>query len=242
MSTPAKNRGLRVTVSARYAVATGCALLLGGGLTALLVAACGAGTRSLESLSPDELNQGVTAFATVQRVLQHPRCQNCHIPGDSPLQFDDGQEHAQGILRGPDGKGAPGLPCSSCHGTENAPASYGPHAPPGAPGWALPPPEHKMVTLGLSGAEVCAMLKDPAHNGGKDFDALIHHVSEDKLVLWGWSPGGQRAPVSVPHEEFVEQFKLWASLGGPCPAPSAPPPVPAPGAVATQPSGAATAQ
>src|SRR5262245_62607179 len=90
----------------------------------------------------------VQAFSVVQRVLQHPRCQNCHIPGDAPLQFDDGQEHAQGVLRGPDGKGAPGLPCSACHGDENAPASYGPHAPPGAPGWALPPPESRMVTLG----------------------------------------------------------------------------------------------
>ena len=113
-------------------------LLLGAGGMAALVAACGSSTRSLSSLSPDELNQGVTAFATVQKVLQHPRCQNCHIPGDAPLQFDDGQPHAQGILRGPDGKGAPGLPCSSCHGTENPPESYGPHAPPGAPGWALP--------------------------------------------------------------------------------------------------------
>ena len=220
-----KTRRVQLTVRASLA------LLLAGGVAAL-VAACGASTRSLDSLSPDELNQGVTAFATVQKVLQHPRCQNCHIPGDSPLQFDDGQEHAQGIVRGPEGKGTPGLPCSSCHGTENAPESYGPHAPPGAPGWALPPPEHKMVTMGVSGAELCTMLKDTKENGGKDFDALIHHVAEDKLVLWGWSPGGNRAPVSVPHAEFVEQFKLWASLGGPCPPPSAPPPVPAPGAVA----------
>lgn len=41
-------------------------------------------------------------------------------------------------------------------------------------------------------------------------DALIKHVSEDKRLLWGWSPGGTRAPVPVAHDVFVTQFKLWA--------------------------------
>jgi hypothetical protein len=187
---------------------------------ALAALACSSGrARSVQSLSPDEMTQGVAAFATVQQVFQHPRCQNCHIPGDKPLQFDSGQEHAQGVVRGPEGKGAPGLPCSTCHADANPPASYGPHAPPGAPHWALPPPEHKMVTLGLSPAELCEAIKDPARNGNKDFAALIEHVSHDQLVLWGWEPGGERAPVSVPHAEFVAQFTAWAELGGPCPSP-----------------------
>lgn len=38
--------------------------------------------------------------------------------------------------------------------------------------------------------------------------ALIRHVSEDKRVLWGWSPGGTRVPVD--HDVFVTQFKLGA--------------------------------
>ena len=161
----------------------------------------------------------VAAFATVQKVLQHPRCQNCHIPGDAPLQFDAGLPHAQGVLRGPQGKGAPGLPCATCHGDANPPASYGPHAPPGAPHWQLPPPEHKMVTIGLSGAEICAMLKNRKENGNRDFAALLEHVSQDGVVLWGWNPGGDRAPVPVPHAEFVAKFKQWAAAGGPCPVP-----------------------
>jgi hypothetical protein len=37
------------------------------------------------------------------------------------------------------------------------------------------------------------------------------------LVLWGWNPGAGRAPVPVPHDIFVAQFKLWADAGGPCP-------------------------
>ena len=41
------------------------------------------------------------------------------------------------------------------------------------------------------------MVKDKKRNGGRDFAALLKHVGEDKLVLWGWEPGGERAPVSA---------------------------------------------
>ncbi|AXQ31170.1 hypothetical protein D0B54_21915 [Solimonas sp. K1W22B-7] len=167
--------------------------------------------------TPEARAEAIAAFATVQQVFQHPRCQNCHIPGDAPLQFDEGRPHAQGVLRGPDGHGAPGLPCATCHADRNPPASYGPHAPPGAPHWALPPPHMKMVTLGLSPQELCRDIQDKSKNGGRDFPALIKHVAEDKLVLWGWNPGGTRAPVPVPHDRFVAAFKTWAAAGGPCP-------------------------
>jgi len=49
-------------------------------------------------------------------------------------------------------------------------------------------------------------------------EQLVKHVAEDKLVLWGWEPGGQRVPVSVPHAQFVGAFKDWVSGGMPCPA------------------------
>ena len=160
---------------------------------------------------------GVAAFATVQRVLQHPRCVNCHIPGDQPLQFDSGMPHAMNVVRGPDGHGAKGLPCASCHADQNPPASYGPHAPPGAPHWALPPPDMKMAWLDLSPKQLCESVKDPTRNKNRDFAALIKHVDEDALVLWGWTPGGSRAPVPVPHAEFVAAFRTWAAAGGPCP-------------------------
>lgn len=167
--------------------------------------------------SPEEHAQAVAAFATVRQVLQHPRCQNCHIPGDAPLQYDAGLPHTMAVARGPEGLGAPGLPCATCHGEANSPAGLGPNAPPGAPHWALPPPEHKMAWIGLSPAELCATVKDKKGNGGRSLDQLTKHVSEDKLVLWGWNPGGTRAPVSVAHAEFVAKFKRWAAAGGPCP-------------------------
>lgn len=157
------------------------------------------------------------AFKTIQEVLQHPRCQNCHIPGDAPLQFDAGVAHAQNVRRGDAGKGAAGLPCATCHGPANLPASYGAHVPPGAPNWHLPPPEHKMVFIDVPAAQLCATLKDPKQNGGKDLAALLTHVTSDGLVLWGWNPGQGRAPVPVPHKDFVAAFKQWTDAGAPCP-------------------------
>lgn len=193
-------------------------------LAALGGAAPGAGEERRESAGePGRRAAALAAFDTVQTVLQHPRCQNCHIPGDSPLQLDAGVAHAQNVQRGPDGKGVPGLPCATCHAESNPPASYGPHMPPGAPNWHLPPPERKMVFIGLSKADLCATVKDPQRNGGKDLAALLEHVSHDKLVLWGWAPGVGRAPVSIPHDAFVASVKTWIGGGAPCPEAGRPP-------------------
>jgi len=160
--------------------------------------------------------EGLAAFETVKTVLQHPRCQNCHIPGDAPLQFDDGRAHTLNVKRGADGNGAPGLPCSTCHASQNPPASYGANMPPGAPTWHLPPANKKMVFIGLSSGELCRGLKNEKANGGKNLTALITHVREDKLVLWGWDPGVGRKPVSVPHDAFVAKFEQWVAAGAPC--------------------------
>ncbi len=173
------------------------------------------GSRGAPAVPPEQ--EGLAAFETVRAVLQHPRCQNCHIPGEAPLQFDDGRVHAMNVVRGHDGNGAPGLPCSTCHGAANPPASYGAHTPPGAPSWHLPPPERKMVFIGLSSGDLCRQLKDLDANGGMSLDALTRHVTEDKLVLWGWNPGVGRDPVPVSHPEFVAKFREWAAAGAPCP-------------------------
>ena len=161
--------------------------------------------------------EGAAAFETIRAVLQHPRCQNCHIPGDAPLQFDEGRPHAQNVRRGPSGKGAVGFGCGTCHFSANSPASYGLHMPPGAPNWHLPPPERKMVFIGLSSGDLCRTIKNPKTNGGKDLEALLEHVNHDKLVLWGWDPGLGRNPVSIPHAEFVAKFQQWVEAGAPCP-------------------------
>jgi len=160
----------------------------------------------------------VVAFQTVRAVLQDPRCQNCHPATDRPLQTDTGFTHAMNVQRGPEGHGMTGAECTTCHGKANPPASYGPHQPPGvASTWRMPPPEQPMVFVGRSPRELCEQLKDPKRNGHMTMDNLLHHVSGDPLVLWGWAPGTDRRPVSVPHAEFVAAFKRWSDAGGPCP-------------------------
>lgn len=186
-------------------------------LAAAAVAVTTAGLALVALAARPSRSEGVAAFETVRAVLQHPRCQNCHIPGDAPLQLDDGRPHGFGVVRGTDGKGAPGLPCTACHGAANPPASYGPHTPPGAPSWSLPPPEQKMVFIGLKSGALCRQLKDPRQNGGKTLAALVEHVGHDRLVLWGWRPGVGRKPVPVPHARFVARFKQWVAAGAPCP-------------------------
>jgi hypothetical protein len=179
----------------------------------LAFAAALLGALAVGQAAPQNKAKGVKAFETVKKVLQHPRCQSCHIAGDAPLQLDEQRPHSMNVQRGPDGKGAPGLGCATCHGAANPPASYGAHTPPGAPNWRLPRPENKLIFQGLSAGELCKVVRDGSN---MTMESLITHVSEDKLVLWGWSPGAGRAPVPVPHAEFVAKFKEWAEAGAPC--------------------------
>lgn len=161
--------------------------------------------------------QARTAFDGVRAVLQHPRCQNCHIPGDAPLQLDAGLPHSQNVQRGPVGLGRDGMHCGTCHGEKNPPASYGTHVPPGAPNWRLPPPQVKMVFVGLSPRELCSSIKDLEKTGGKDLKGMLEHVSHDELVGWGWDPGPGRTMPPLSRAEFVQAFQDWMRLGAPCP-------------------------
>ncbi len=156
-------------------------------------------------------------FEPIRAVLQHPRCQNCHIPGDAPLQYDSGREHAL-VQRGPRGKGAVAMECAACHHDENLPVSYGAHAPPGAPNWQLPPPEAKMVFIGLSPRALCEAIKDKRVTRGRDLNAMLIHVRDDKLVGWGWNPGGERSVPPVSRPALVTAFEQWIRAGAPCPA------------------------
>jgi hypothetical protein len=71
--------------------------------------------------------------------------------------------------------------------------------------------------MNLQPGELCRVLKTGDTNGGKSLDALLEHVSNDKLVGWGWNPGAGRAAVPIPRDQFVAQFKRWMDAGAPCP-------------------------
>jgi hypothetical protein len=188
-------------------------------IAALLAAhgACGGRTPSSAGGGQASPEAGLAAFETVRSVLQHPRCQNCHPAGDTPLQGDEGRPHRQNIQRGPDGRGMVGARCTTCHGPVNPPETYGTNIPPGiASGWRMPKPDERLVFVGVAPGALCEQIKDPAHNGGKDMTALRVHL-DDPLVVWGWAPGNGRAPIPVPREAFLAAWETWAAAGAPCP-------------------------
>jgi hypothetical protein len=170
------------------------------------------GSAQLAFVSPAiAAGAGGDLFAPIAEVLNHPRCMNCHPRDDRPRQGEDRHVHLQNVVRGPDDLGFVNMRCTSCHRDENNLAS----GLPGAPTWHLAP--LSMGWQGLNNADLCTALKDEKRNGGRTVAALIEHMDKDKLVLWGWDPGGTRAPVTTPHATFVTQLKAWAAANAPCP-------------------------
>jgi hypothetical protein len=154
--------------------------------------------------------ESLQAFARVAEVLRHPRCMNCHPVGDFPRQADDRHRHRMLVARGPDDRGTVAMRCSTCHQTTNTADGRVP----GAPNWHLAPVS--MGWEGLSDGELCRALKDPQKNGRKSLSAIVHHMTEDRLVQWAWQPG-DRTPPSVPQKEFHEAVRRWARTGAACP-------------------------
>jgi len=168
------------------------------------------------------------AFSEAYKVFMHPRCVNCHPAGDSPLRGEDSRPHAGlRLRRGPDGQGVLTLKCSNCHQAQN---QQGLHMPPGAPNilkdgsldpsnprWHLPSMKTPMIFQGRTEAQLCRQLQDPRQNGELSAAQLIHHVSIDPLVLWGWNPGEGRSAPPLTHDQFVASVKEWLDNGGACP-------------------------
>lgn len=150
-------------------------------------------------------------FDPVARVLQHPRCLNCHMV-ERPFQKDTPVPHAQMVVRGANGTGAATLQCAACHQDKNTADGKVP----GAPHWHLAPVS--MAWEGLTRAQICRQLKDPVRNGNrKTPEQVIEHMRVDPLVLWAWSPGAGRSTPSITHAQFVELLERWAKAGMPCP-------------------------
>jgi len=155
----------------------------------------------------DTQARSVALFEEAGKVLQHPRCMNCHPAGERPRQTDLRRLHQPLVVRGKDGHGAPGMACATCHGGANFDASRVP----GNPHWALASWEGK--TLG----EICVQLKDPRRNGNRDMAAIVKHATSDSLVLWAWEPGLGRVPAPGSNAEFGKLLAAWAETGGHCP-------------------------
>jgi hypothetical protein len=160
---------------------------------------------------PDRRTRSLALFEEAGKVIQHPRCLNCHPKTERPLQGDDMHEHKPLVKRGAGGMGVPAMRCFTCHGAAN----YDPGRVPGNPRWLLAPEE--MAWVGQSLGQICRQIKDPKRNGGKDMAALIHHMAHDELVGWGWNPGVGRTPVPGTQERFGQLIQAWVDTGAYCP-------------------------
>jgi hypothetical protein len=151
-------------------------------------------------------------FTELGKVLTHPRCVNCHPAGDRPRQTDAGRPHQPPVWRGADGHGLPAMRCPICHGDAN----FEPGRMPGHPEWHLAP--RAMAWEGKTLAEICAQIKDPARNGGRKPEDLIHHIGEDTLVGWAWAPGYGRSAAPGTQKIAGALVEAWVKSGAACPA------------------------
>jgi hypothetical protein len=159
-------------------------------------------------------------FEEAGKVIQHPRCVNCHPASDQPLQGIEMRVHEPPVSRGEGDIGAPGMMCNTCHGEANVEIvgqADTIKSIPGHPLWHVAPIE--MAWVGKTLGEICQQLKDPARNGGKTVDQIVDHMAEDSLVGWGWEPGAGREPVPGSQQVFGELMRRWAETGADCPAP-----------------------
>ena len=154
--------------------------------------------------------ESLTAFNKMMDVLTHPRCINCHPSDHTPRQADDMHLHRFGISR-LNSAGAP-TNCNTCHQDTNNDFS----GVPGAPEWSLAP--HSMRWQGLTRTEIAESMMNPANNGGRNSEEIMHHLTEHALVLWAWEPGVDtegkpREKPPVPVDEYIEAVKTWIELG-----------------------------
>ncbi|MDB5703311.1 MAG: Isoquinoline 1-oxidoreductase subunit [Sphingomonas bacterium] len=164
----------------------------------------------------DKDARSVALFREMGKVIQSPRCINCHPRTDRPLQGDDMHPHNPPVTRGPYNFGASGMECTTCHGRQNVTFANGERSIPGNRKWSLAP--ISMAWEGKSLGEICTQIKDPARNGHKTLAQLIEHNTSDVLVGWGWNPGKGRTPAPGTQAGFGALTKAWVESGAKCPA------------------------
>jgi hypothetical protein len=160
-----------------------------------------------------QTERSAALFLQMMRVLNSPRCMNCHPATNFPRQGDDGHRHLMLVARGPDDSGAPSLQCQTCHRDENTNSGV-----PGAPGWQLAPRD--MAWQGLSAGELCRTILDPK-KGQQTPDTIVAHM-QTPFVQWAWDPGvdldgKKRNPPPIPSADFINLVREWVESGASCP-------------------------
>jgi hypothetical protein len=199
----------------RFRIVVSAVALLAGPLTGYAVAQTAANTLAAPAsfaTITDAEQRSVALFTELGKVLTSPRCLNCHPAGDRPHQGDAGRTHQPPVERGADGHGLAAMRCSICHESGN----FAPARMPGHPEWHLAPRE--MGWEGKTLGEICVQIKDPARNGGRSVQDLVHHIGDDTLVGWAWAPGFGRTPAPGTQQQAKALVTAWIETGAACPA------------------------
>ncbi|MBV9457250.1 MAG: Isoquinoline 1-oxidoreductase subunit [Bradyrhizobium sp.] len=163
----------------------------------------------------NEAERSRAIFGEIGKLIEHPRCMNCHPAGDHPLQGDDRHEHMPRVWRGETGHLATN--CFGCHTERNVTlheaASY--QSIPGNPRWDVAP--LSMAWEEKSLGDICRQLKDVSRNGGRDLAMLQEHMAKDELVGWAWHPGEGRDPAPGDQETAGQLVQAWIDTGAQCP-------------------------
>lgn len=161
---------------------------------------------------PSDTRASNEAFDKMMDVLTHQRCMNCHPNDHIPKQGDDRHPHYFGMARGENDHGFQATKCATCHQSENNAYS----GVPGAPHWGLAPAS--MGWEGLSRIEIANRMLNTKTNGGKNYQELVKHMTEDELVLWAWKSGvdanGKRREIPpVSEKDFKWAVEQWFANG-----------------------------
>ena len=159
-------------------------------------------------------------FEEAGKVIQHPRCVNCHPAGDGPLQGMDMHPHQPPVVarrrRHRRARHDVHAPATGRANVDVVAQAETLKSIPGNPALA-PRADRDGVGRASRSAEICEQIKDPERNGGKTLAEIVEHMAHDELVGWGWNPGNGREPVPGTQDEFGALFQAWADTGAHCP-------------------------
>lgn len=164
----------------------------------------------------DPAARSAEIFVEIAKVLEHPRCMNCHPDSRFPTQGDDLHAHVPFMNATEGDHGVPGLPCATCH-TEHNVLTLGEtvKSVPGTMHWGLAP--SSMAWQGLTTAGICEQLTDPARNGNRTPAQIHTHITTDALIAWAFSPGPGRTTPPGSVEELGALLLAWIETGAHCP-------------------------
>lgn len=163
---------------------------------------------AFDHISPAS-ERSATLFLEVAKVLQHPRCLNCHTSTDRPFQGDDPHPHIPRVTRGEANFGKPGMYCNTCHRAENYQIM------PGNPSWIMAPKSTGWTDFGPG--EICAQLKDRRRNGNRSLHDIHTHIMKDHLLAYSWAPPDHLEPAPGNREALGALIQAWIETGAVCP-------------------------